>query len=1338
MTPPMPNQHKHNNKLAAQMPQTMAPGIWKTVFPLKFPLKVLNIGGRLPAAVFGSPLQLNRNATNLGRGPGSYSMSEKTFGRIHPLGLKQARNDLLRNGGWFYKLAQGEPIATPFPNLWERIYSGVLSPTWNFLVGDVFRPDLYYWQHHSAPYADDYAIFLPPDRYQEVPYAQVYSVERTIRNHIARLEQQLPQHRDNPADAQRIQATIARLKQSLNALHHIRRSLESLVLIDSEISKIVRSDNPYQYAGHYWALEGRKREILNNLQAAYNLSPDQVRFLALAKPPDAQSRPDVIQRDLTLLFQALFDPANVGKQIDPKSSLGTLITDAQKIHSGVIRSENKFGYRPENTINNPERRSQRNKEEIEQIVYGNFDKYFNMGKNPTTVRFTGRSQPLDLYTQSAVFQRPIDANQAARFVAFADSVLESSINGTLDRITQHLNNSNVDPNVAQQRLERFRNDLNNTRTYLNTAFRKLAALESGVYAENGRMLTGQERDAALDAVKNDISKALNYLGVNVTPDRISTQMLLDPQFVNQLAVVPVNQAKQIATVPEVNDLNLLTFLQREQSNIARDSTKNLQVVTTPSGAQQYVLSDNIKGDAQQLANVATEYEQSRKLLPGAFPQAAAQAEKETIEVSPPETELPVDINWWRKHMGFYQDAQYDIFKQVYKDPILRAKYKFDARLAHLGQLEQELQSALQNVVATGGYGSREYMLIKNRLEATRNQLQNEIMRARRDYIKLQNIRDQLAQSGQPVDEREVQDRFVKLDMLEDWENTLRNGERARKMLAAAGKPIDNWTPEALAQRWKQRWMERYATENMGYDDATFQSFLDQVTSGAVTRESILQPSAPAQPQPQATQTPQQVAAQPQQQATQPQQQPQPQAPAAQPVNPPAAEAPSPRQPAPAEQPAQPPAPQAQPPAQSTAAPTSTAQPQQAQAPTPSAQESQPVPRSDAQAKRESTPDEVADAVAGLLNQIIENEAILKIRKQQYDTGQLSAVGAEDVVRRVQIKDIHDRMLSDVMKAFGGLDLDRQRYVLERVKNRFSPESPFMKDIPQEHRKFFDDAVNRVTYTVTQARMPIDRTSVTTDLTDYATARAIRDILTNRQKTQANLTPEEQYALHNANNTLARLQKKLPSIQRHLDSMSPEERTLLLGSIDASIRDRLSSWNKNPDLSYSTITLSPDEINRFRDISSSVLNTMALSPGAFKSIESPTAKPQPQQAATSQQTATPQAQPASQPATQTQPQQAPKPSVPQSTPSGPGSALQTPTSPFYYIPMSIFDPNRYVRRHPLSPPSQQQQAQQPTSEQVGIRELHIARPPAAQARTMSAPQAQTSNQRRHPLTINVIK
>jgi len=780
-----------SSKYSSQMPSTLGRGVPKTPFQLQFPLKVLNKGGTLPAYIFGSPLQLNSQATNLGKGPGTYSMSNSTFGRVHPLGIKSA--DVSAPGQ-----SQGEEEAKVYiPDQPQREMNQRTWGQWFFTGYNPFN-----WKNMTN--TTSFITARMPHSYRNI-----FSAYKTINDELLKLKATSQSANISEQDKKAIEDRIARLEEARNNILDMKKGMEEYAYLSALQQKMYNKAHTGMepgYRSYLWAAEGRKREIENIFRTKYNL--DLSRDVLSVNTDIHNYTPQLAEKMTRDIVMGAINPAAVGKQ-PPAGTLEAELSNRAAARAVTLAQDPnapEFGFRPDQVILEKGQQgvsitdNDYTQRYIRGLVEGHIlpqemrQKYYEIAQQPQDLRFTGEGKS---FTDYATF-----TNLAARDVPRSPQEIMNGLSQFLD-LSNKANIAAYDSvlgesgAVPQEQLQGFLDAVEphttNLQNALATGLTTLAALETGYYRQGGKPLDEETRKARIQDIQTQLSQVLKSVGVDIPPEQISASRLTDADFVTKLLQANVSvMQQQAANLP--GGVALAERI-KQQGNSAIQGLLKDRVYTTASGTRALRIPEGNVADINDLATAGDAYAQQLKsnpilkpFAPGTAPDA--EPAKQDIDVTPDPNELPVDQNWWRKHMGFYSDAQYDVLRQVYKDPVLRAKYNLAGRLGHLSQLEQDLEQAVQNVVASGGYGSKQYMRLKNRLEATRGMLADSISRAQKDAFRMQKVREQLQRENpdKPVDEAEVQQRFVQLDMAEDWQRAQEQAERNRRLLANAPPP----------------------------------------------------------------------------------------------------------------------------------------------------------------------------------------------------------------------------------------------------------------------------------------------------------------------------------------------------------------------------------------------------------------------------------------------------------------------------------------------------------------------------------------------------------------------
>ena len=927
-----------NDKRASHMPSTLSPGAFKTTFPLKFPLKVNNKGGTLPAYAFGSPLQLNSQATNLGKGPGTYSMSQNTFGRVHPLGIKAAFNAGAFSG--IPNAPNSQSARAPAANAGTALPVRDVSisvqdkqPHSLYHLGsDVFRFDNWASNTNNRSFVTSTErLMRSPDRLQNM-YMALYQVRRQINNRLTNIETQIKNLEEQhakavvPANRQKIESQIAELKQQQARLAQAKATGNDLVrlLTRSAVANYLAfpvsapsAEAPY-HGMSLEALAEIKRKTGIDITALNSTDVNEMigRFAAGLIAPETYSAHS----------RSSNDPLVQGVTADSLKRYRAVASDPNKLNNdlNVALANTAFDPNMANSI----------AQEQTNLAIQEWDRYANIAWDATNyysqavydpntrtnpANTTGGVAPGDAGSGENVNQQKLEQTGLA--------YLNQAVNSTKDLYSQAVNetlgqSTALTDEEKKQAIQQGTSLPDEILKDINTLYFLKSRPTVGI---DGKVLNQEERAVLEQEITQRLQQRLQSIGVNVPPGQVLTEVMNNPDIARQIASSGVQYAK--SSLEARGDFDTGRLL--EDKRQAGDQAFSQMLESTDAGQppkwaeNQYSLPEGWERQAYENLQASHATIQDKN--------------KQEIEVAPDPNELPVDKAWWQKNMGYYSDAQYGVFREVYKNPALRGKYNFEGRLAHLSQLEQDLQQATQNVLATGGYGSRQFQRLKDRYEATRRMLQQDILRAQKDLITYQQaeqkVKAQQQDPNAPIDQQAVQQQFLRDSMAADWQNTLRNAERARQLLGNAqvereqerqqrmttmdrlieqyGPDIDNpqspayhqvpehlryvdtigpnglrqrstrhlyrpteeaprvnvenWTPEAVAQRWKQRQMQQFYEKGWGSTPEAakqFEADLDAIINNRV--QPAQQPEAGVNPN-QAYQTPkapptQQVAA----------------------------------------------------------------------------------------------------------------------------------------------------------------------------------------------------------------------------------------------------------------------------------------------------------------------------------------------------------------------------------------------------------------------------------------------------------------------------------------------
>jgi len=821
------------SKNAANMPQTMGSGIVKTPYPIKFPLKTRNRGGLLPAYIGGHPLQLNNQATNIGKGPGTYTTVEgKNFGQVTAPTTKMAIE--------VWQPVEGGPMAT-----YSTPYTGVSVPS-NWQFGDIARGFVsQFTGEGKGEIANRLESLVAPEKQIARRLEALYHVRRSINDRFNQINQAIQdtnrklQSETDPDKRRLLQVDLARLQQTAATVQEAQKRAQGLL---NKLDNLEAGGR----LGAYWksdyeAKGGYLLTLGEEIKKLYGVNVFDL-YTALQDP-------DGVKRGIDILLAGIFMGDSSKTTL---TGMAKEISDESKRRYDHVIRLNRLAndYNTKLTREQREQIRQTLNHYVRQVVgsshlgdptrlkamhewqaryIGTYKdalvgKYYSGGNIDTVAP---EVKPIVTTPPAVAPNKEAGVTSASRFSYIVDDYLNNYWNS----ITNKLGEAGDSASIAA--VEDAKKNFNSIAEQLKRDYLILAHNEGRTDAEGVAIITN---------TKERIANTLKQLGqTDISKDDISTANLSDPNAIKNL-------------LSRFGEYNYQQLLQR---NAALAAEQARAIAPTLADAA-------IKN--QQLTDAQGKVVGWRNIKPLALPQdALTQIQKDREGTAKPEALAievgtqgpPVDINWWRKHMGFYRDEQFRTFQDVYKDPVLKGMYKFDQRIAHLTQLEQDLNAAIANVQATGGYGGALYKQLTDRLQTVRNQLADEINRAQKDKFKLDTIRQTLAAQapGGKPDESLVQQLFIKYKMAEDWQNMQANAERARKLLQSAGRYTADsaFTPERVAQRWKERWMNEFYQRGMGTTPealAAFQRDVEDIASGRVTPATLMEQVKTMQPLPQ--------------------------------------------------------------------------------------------------------------------------------------------------------------------------------------------------------------------------------------------------------------------------------------------------------------------------------------------------------------------------------------------------------------------------------------------------------------------------------------------------------
>ena len=846
------------SKNAANMPQTMGSGIVKTPYPIKFPLKTRNKGGLLPAYIGGHPLQLNNQATNIGKGPGTYTTVEgKNFGQV-TAPIKQATMPFRTyNPDAPPKASEPSPptrrIRIPETTGMIQVpVSGVaLDPKW--LLWDRLRG---WW---SGGGVMEPAIRLEEDASGSAIVNRLeamYHVRRAINDRLAKVSQDIQriqkelEAETNPNKKVILQNDLTALQQTSASLQAAQKRGRELLFELDRLEAAARLEGGKAWESDRQAKRGYLLEIGERIKRNFGINVFDL-YTALKGGPEG------VQTAINTLTAGIFEP---GSNVPSAPLTRELASTASKQYDHVVRLRNLVRNPPADITNDQLATIQKNlnnyaKNVVSVSHFGDisrltalqqaearaiasykgyyFDKFFSGGRIDETkteakpIVPTGAGAQAEAQAGGAVTMPPeLGVTSASRFASILNDFVDTQWRSVSEKL---------DPGHTLR--------YNDTLTQLKKQTMEMAnkLKEDYLLLAYYEKSTDPNAPAIVTAVKEDIVNTLKQLGqTQVSKENISAENLSNPENIKNLLSYVNNYSQQLAlqNLPEASQ-----HLFAEGSRLADTVIKKYQVTDNQGRVLAWTAANPIPLSPEAKQRAAK------------FVETPKPPEAPAIEVGTQGP--PVDINWWRKHMGFYRDEQFRTFQDVYKDPVLKGMYKFDQRIAHLTQLEQDLNAAIANVQATGGYGGALYKRLTDRLQTVRNQLANEINRAQKDKFKLDTIRQTLAAQapGGKPDESLVQQLFIKYKMAEDWQNMQANAERARELLQSAYRYTADsaFTPERVAQRWKERWMNEFYQRGMGTTPealAAFQRDVEDIANGRVTPATLMEQIKTVQPAPQ--------------------------------------------------------------------------------------------------------------------------------------------------------------------------------------------------------------------------------------------------------------------------------------------------------------------------------------------------------------------------------------------------------------------------------------------------------------------------------------------------------